>query len=320
MSSSVAEMFARGYAMATALHPVGLTERARSACLAAERATESAPQPDGTPSLILGQLEGIWAVIYDRREAVEKVHAGAFKEILKSISQLDWNSIVSAAETQRLIDPSASAEALAHEIRSRIVSMISGDLPAESRAAWHSVLTSAITDATAEGQTAALGLLNQASGAGIDWELTATQAKAALAQGTSILDDTAASWVQKQTQGLGYQIGQKLARLWEEEASRTEMVQAIQDILSSDENNASILLDSAIGQALSQGSLATYAIANVPRADYVTAGDSRVCAICADAEIGSPYDLSNCPQPPLHPRCRCTVAPSDQFATTLAAL
>lgn len=315
---TVKEMFARGYAMATALHPVGLTERARRACRAAERATESAPQPDGTPSLLLGQLEGIWAVIYDRREAVEKVHAGAFKDILKSIAKLDWDSIVSAAETQRLIDPNISTEGLAREIRSRIISMITGDLPAADREAWHSALTSAITDATAEGQTAALGLLNQATGAGIDWELTAAEAKAALARG-GMLDDQAASWIQKQTQGLGYQLAQRLARLWEEGASHAEMVQAIRDILDSSENNAYLLLDSAIGQALSQGSLATYAIANVPRADYVTAGDSRVCAICASAEIGSPYDLSSCPQPPLHPRCRCTVAPSDQFANTLAA-
>lgn len=312
--NSPAELFARGFALTTASHPVGLTPRALRAVATL---TESTPSPEPTPSLILGQLEGIWAVIYDRRAAIEAKHAGAFKDILKAIAALDWDAIVSAVNTQTLIDPDISAEMLASEIRTRIVNMITGDLPADSRAAWHDVLLAAVTDGTAEGQTAALALLDQAKGAGIDWELTAKQAKEALSSG-QVLSDSADSWIAKQTQGLAYQIGRKLARLWEEKASRSDMVSAIQDILNSDTNVANLVLDSAIGQSLSQGSLATYALGNTAYADFVTAGDSRVCLICASAESGGPYLLYQCPAPPLHINCRCTVAPSDKYQLSLS--
>lgn len=315
MTATAVEMFARGFALATATHPVGLTERARR--VATSLVEKSIPTPDGTPSLILGQLEGIWAVIYDRREAIEAKHAGAFKAVLKAIATLDWDSLISAINTQTLIDPSITAEMLAGEIRTRIVNMIVGELPANDRAAWNDVLVAAITDGTAEGQTAALALLDQAKGAGIDWELTAQQAKDALSSG-QVLNDSAAGWVTKQTQGLGYQLGRKLARMWEEGASRSDMVAAIQDILDSPTNMASMLLDTAIGQALSQGSLATYALGNIPYADFVTAGDGRVCYACETAQQGSPYPLYNTPAPPLHVNCRCTVAPSDKYQLSLS--
>jgi SPP1 gp7 family putative phage head morphogenesis protein len=266
--------------------------------------------------LLLGQLEGIWAVIYKRREDLEALHAGAFKEILKAVAKLDWKAIVDAIGTQALIDPSITGDMLASELQNRIISMVSGDLPADARSAWQTVVASALNDATAEGQTAALGILGQASGTGIDWELTAAQAKAALSNG-QILGDSADAWIQKQTHGLGYQLSRQLASLWDAGASHQDMLDAIKATLGSDQNLASVLLDTAIGQSLSQGALATYAMAEVPKADYVTAGDSRVCAVCSGAEDGSPYLLADCPQPPLHPRCRCTVAPSDSFPLTL---
>lgn len=315
--TDVVELFARGYALATVSHPVGLTERARRACLAAVRVAETVPGPSGTPSLLLGELEGIWAVIYDRREKIEQAHQGSFKKVLNAMSSLDWSAIVTALETQLLIDPAITGAQLASEMRTRIVNMISGDLPAADRMAWHSVMSQAILDGIAEGQVAAQGLLAQASGAGIDWELSAEEAKAALSNG--ILADSTDLWIQRQTQGLGYQVSQKLASLWDAGATREQMLEAIQEILGSTDNIAGVLLDSAIGQSLSQGSLATYAMANVPKADFVTAGDSRVCPACSDAEDGGPYDLSSCPQPPLHPRCRCTVAPSDVFPLSLAS-
>jgi SPP1 gp7 family putative phage head morphogenesis protein len=310
VTNQAVELFALGYTRATVGHPVGLTERARRACLAAYRVAEAVPSPSGLPSLLLGQLEGIWAVIYGRREEIEKLHAGAFKEILKSISKLDWQSIVDAVETQLLIDPSISGKMLANEIQTRIVSMISGDLPPDARAAWRSTISAALVDGTAEGQTAATAILKGA--ASIDWELTAAEAKAALDRGVG-LGDTVDTWILKQTHGLGYQVSRKLAALWDAGASKQEMITAIMEMLGSTENIASVLLDTAIGQAISQGALDTYSAANIQKADFVTAGDSRVCPTCSSAEDGNPYSLYGCPQPPLHIRCRCTVAPSDYF-------
>lgn len=317
MTQDTVELFAVGYAQATALHPVRLTERALRTLEAAVRVSEGAVQPDGVPSLLLGQLEGIWAVIYSRREAIEKLHGGAFKKVLESISKLDWPSIVSAIETQLLIDPSIDGKMLASELRSRISSMIAGDLPAADRAAWNQVMAEALVDGTAEGQTAALGILAHTAGAEFNWELSAQQAKAALSSG-AVLGDTADPWIQQQMKGLSYQVSQKLASLWDAGATREEMLAAIQEILGSGTDLASVLLDTAIGQALSMGAVTSYQIAGVPYANFVTAGDSRVCAVCASAEDGNPYQLASTPIAPLHNRCRCTIAPADFFPGSLA--
>jgi SPP1 gp7 family putative phage head morphogenesis protein len=315
--SSVAEEFAVGYALATTSYPVGLTERALCACQAAERVAEGLTDPGGVPSLLLGQLEGIWAVIYSRREELEKAHAGAFKKVLEALSKLDWTSIVAAVETQALIDPSITGDMLASELRTRVGNMIVGDLPANDRAAWQQVMSSVVADGAAEGQTAATGILAQQAGASIDWELAAKEAKAALAGGTA-LGDSADAWIQQQTQGLGYAVSQKLAALWNAGASKQEMLDAIQAILDSPDNVANAILDTALGQSISMGSVATYLNAGVPYADFITAGDNRVCSVCASAEDGNPYAIQSVPIPGLHIRCRCAIAPSDFFPTSLS--
>lgn len=315
--SAVAEDFAVGYALATTSYPVGLTERALCACQAAERVAEGVADPGGVPSLLLGQLEGIWAVIYGRREELEKLHAGAFKKVLEAIGKLDWTSIVAAIETQALIDPSITGAMLASELRTRVNSMIIGDLPPNDRAAWQQVVSSAITDGAAEGQTAATGILAQQAGVSIDWELAATEAKAALAGGTA-LGDGADAWIQEQVRGLGYAVSQKLVALWDAGASKQEMIDAIQAILDSPDNIANAILDTAIGQSVSMGSVATYLNAGVPYANFITAGDNRVCSVCASAEDGNPYAIGSVPIPGLHIRCRCAVAPSDFFPTSLS--
>lgn len=305
------EMFARGYALATASHPVGVTERARRACLAAE----SAPAPDGLPSLVIGQLEGIWAVIYDRREALEKLHAGSFKKVLEAIAALDWGPVVDSIQTQLLIDPNISGAALTAVIRTKIVDTITADLPADVRSSWNTLMQDAILDGTVEGQVAAQAILQ---GSPIDWELAAEKAKAALGRGTA-LGEEAERWVQRQVQGLGYQLSQQLAALWNQGASKQEMLAIIRSTLGTSNTIAARLLDTSIGHALSQGSLDTYAAAGVEKADFVTAGDQQVCAVCAQAEDEGPYRLEACPQPPMHVSCRCTVAPSDSSFSLLAA-
>lgn len=314
------EAFLRGYARTTTHHGVGVTERARHALQAAVRVAEASPAPSGAPTLKLGELEGIWAVIYARREAIEHLHGRAFADVMKAIAAIDWQQIVDSIGTQLLIDPGITGKQLADELGTRIRNLIAAELPASERAAWNQAMIAALTDATAEGQAAALALIADTASITIDWELAAREAKAALTGGQVLADD-AAAWVTKQTQGLGYEIAQKLAALWDSGASRQDMLDAIQAILGADTTVAGYLLDTAIGQALTLGALTTYGMAGVTYVDFITAGDERVCYQCETAEIGNPYLLGDLNAPPLHPRCRCAVSPSDfQFTSAAAAL
>jgi hypothetical protein len=309
---TIRDVFATGYTRTTHRHGVGVSERA----LATLDLLEASPQP--TPTLKLGELEGIWAVIYARREAVERLHGQALQDVLDAIARLDWGTVLDAVGTQLLIDPALSGRRLARALGGAVENLIRDGLPAADRAAWQTAMTAALTDATAQGQTAGLALIGQAGSITIDWDLAATDAKAALA-GNQLLATDATGWIGQQTHGIGWQVAQRLAALWDQGATRDDMEQAITDLLDTSTSTAGVLLDSAIGQAISRGALTTYSQAGVEYADFVTAGDARVCAACGEAEDNNPYLLYNCPQPGLHVGCRCTVSPSD-YQPTGAAL
>jgi hypothetical protein len=317
-SAAARDAFAIGWAKATARHPVKLTERALLACKAAMRVAEAQPQSSVNATLQLGQLEGIWAVIYARREALEKLHGAALKDVLAAIGDLDWSQIINRVEQYLLLDPSMSGKDLATRIGADVERLISGTLPIDAQTDWRLAMQQALIDATAEGQAVGLSLVGDASGIAIDFDLAATAAKDALAT-NQVLWDASSGWMATQTHGLGYEISQTLAKLWAEGAVRSDMEDAIMAILDNSRNQAGVILDQAIGQSLSQGALDSYNLAGVQYADFTTAGDGRVCAICAEAEDNNSYRLGDCPQPPLHIGCRCAVAPSD-YQPTAGAL
>ena len=317
---TVVESFLAGYAAATAGHDVGLTPRARLAIQAAVAVAEASPQPDGTPTLQLGQLEGIWAVIYARREAIEHAHAHELGAVLDAIRKLDWRPVIDQAGRWLLLDPHMTGRQLTAKLAADIETMISAHLSPEIAGQWRKSMHQALLDATAEGRAAALGLVADAADLRIDWELAAKEAREALA-GDQVLWDSSSGWIAKQTHGLGYQIGQRLATMWGAGASREDMEKAVRDILGDvTRSTAGLILDTAIGQSLAVGALDTYQTAGVQSADFVTAGDQRVCPVCDDAETNNPYSLTDAPIPPLHPGCRCTLSPSDDFAPTATAL
>src|SRR5215472_16296051 len=105
--------FAIGWATATAQRPVPLTERAVAACVAAMRVMEAQPLPSGAPALDLGQLEGIWAVIYTRREAIEHLHAKALSAVTKELKRLDWGHVIDGLERWLLLTPGATSKQVA---------------------------------------------------------------------------------------------------------------------------------------------------------------------------------------------------------------
>lgn len=267
---------------------------------------------DGLPTLQLGSLEGVWAVIYGRRVALEKQFSAQFDPVMNSLAGLDWETVLGVLISQQLINPDVQGVALAATLMVSVEQLITG-LPADDLVTWRTVMTGALVDAQAEGAATGIALL--AHPVGIDWELAGTEAKQALA-GAQWVDDQAATWVAKQTHGLGYQVGQKLADLWDQNASKSDMLTAIRDILGSSENNARLLLDHAISKSLSAGALSTYNLAQVQMVDFLTAGDVRVCTTCQAAEDNSPYKRDHAPHPGLHVRCRCSLSPSGTQLTS----
>jgi hypothetical protein len=73
----------------------------------------------------------------------------------------------------------------------------------------------------------------------------------------------------------------------------------------------SLFADLAISQAMSGAALDLYRSEGVRDTWFVTAGDSRVCPDCEDAQDNSPYTPDQAPVPGLHPRCRCVLTVED---------
>lgn len=312
------EAFAAGYARSTARYGLALTERARMACEAAVAVCEDVPAA-AQATLQLGQLEGIWAVIYARREAIEKLHSDALAQVMDTIKALDWGNILAAVHQQLTLNPGVTGAQLATALGQEVEALIANGLPYQDRVAWQAAMQAALMDATAEGSAAGLALIGNLADTpiSINWDLAATDAKKALASG-QYLTEPADQWIAAQTQGLGYQVSQKIASLWNDQAPVADMETAVMDLLGNSRNQAGVLLDMAIGNSLSQGAFATYTEAGVQYADFVTAGDGRVCPACGQAEDSNSWPLVECPQPGLHVGCRCCVAPSDYQPTSAA--
>lgn len=89
---------------------------------------------------------------------------------------------------------------------------------------------------------------------------------------------------------------------------RDQLLTIAEDVLD-DDVDAAFYLDDAIAWSLTAGSTDRYAAAGVQQVEFLTAEDNLVDEACDTAEQGNPYPLNGAPSPPLHPRCRCALAP-----------
>lgn len=315
--------FAIGWAATTAGHNVTMGERAHAGALAAmDLALTLHPDEVVEATLTLGELEGLWAVVYDRRGRLEAQNLQAMRDLLSDLlaaGDIDAGEIVDATMLIPRAEEATTAPG-AGDLSGVVVGILNrlrvrlGD-PWKR---WRTVIHDALQAATAEGTTAGTALLADLGGqVAIDWDITFDDALAAIADLDSLWADTD-TWAARQVTGFGNELGSRLAVAWRDGATRTDLTSIVTDYVTGD-NAATDLLDQAIGSALTAGQLATYADAGIALVDFVTAGDQRVCPLCDEAEGGNSYNLGDLPSPPLHPSCRCTVVPIVDTGTDYSA-
>lgn len=64
-----------------------------------------------------------------------------------------------------------------------------------------------------------------------------------------------------------------------------------------------------LARAVSRASMDTYRTNGIAYANWLDAGDSRVCVTCEDNAANGPYLLDDFPAMPDHPKCRCAPGP-----------
>jgi SPP1 gp7 family putative phage head morphogenesis protein len=299
------------YAQGWAASGGPMTDRVKAGCIAAVAwAEENADVADVLEiALKLGSLEGTWALVYQRRDALIAKHT--------RLVQKAWNDTLSTLDVPLAIQRFRHAVGLTEAQDDRTAWQIAKDtitsllswLPGTM--AWQAVraaMGDGITAAIAEGKVGALALAWEASGkVSLDFDLAFNHAYDALGD----LGRTwaqADGWLARMLDRQTDQLGRALGDLASQGASYDEMMSAAQALLTGVDGDAvSFIVDWALNAGLSQGALDLYVSEGVQEITFMTAGDTRVCPQCEMAEVGSPYSPAELPRPPLHPRCRCTI-------------
>ena len=103
----------------------------------------------------------------------------------------------------------------------------------------------------------------------------------------------------------------RLGNLLADGAAAGESVEAITDSLMGlldDYDRAYRITVTELARAVTQASLDTYGVNGVARYDLLTSPGA--CPLCVETAADGPYAVDDMEgQPPLHPTCRCAVAP-----------
>lgn len=291
------------YAQGWAASGGPMTDRVKAGCVAAvEFACAHADDPHVIEATLrIGHLEGTWAAIYDRREAL---HRQAENEALAlwraAVKRLDLSAIVQQATTASPVTP-ANQRRAALAVTATAVLALLWTLPEWEQ--LRAYLTAAYGTARAHGWAAAAALQAEQRGGSPDLsDLVDTAPDDNSVDGPSRV----LAALSKIVLAAARTIARKLTRPTGPPPSQDDADSDAEDTLD-EGDDLGLGVDTLIGGAYMAGLLAFLSYSGAQQVDFVTAGDGRVCAACQEAEDNSPYTLDQVPVPPLHPRCRCIV-------------
>jgi len=307
------EAFAAGWALSGG----PMTERVKAASIAAvQTAIERADDPRILEVTIdLGKLEGMWALLFGRREAKQAEHTRLVSDAWRPL--IDRDAVADMVDRFRRL---AGLTETAKDFLSEAIAAARAMLRALANLTGWTALRERIRDAIAAGN--AEGMVNavaiaaeRASTVGLDWNIAFKDAYESLVR----LDElwgNADGWLGRMVDRAADDLGRMLAQAAEDGASREEMIDAAMDILTSTDVEAvAFTVDWAMTTAADDGALRLYRSEGVQQIDVITAGDGRVCQTCADYEVGSPWASLDVPRLPTHPYCRCCYAAAVNLAS-----
>lgn len=307
------------YAQGWAASGGPMTDRVKAGCIAAmDLCQENAHDPHVLEVAIhLGQLEGVWAKVFDRRfkmmEDFTKQVTSIWQEAVRT---LDIPGAVEILRQQFGIreDTSDDAEQLkrakqeARALALRVLAWLPGT---QEWQALRDAMRSLVASGRAEGYADAIDIAAAEQHVlGFDFELAFTHAYEALANLGDVWAESD-GWLQRMLGRAADQFGQVLGQLAASGASYQDMVDAASDVLDMYAEGADAVeftVDWALSAGFSKGALDLYRSEGVEYVTWMTAGDARVCVLCEQHGIDSPFLISDFPEMPAHPRCRCVAS------------
>ena len=303
--------FAAGYAeILGAPLPVPLSTRVSLSAAVAAAEVEDIP---AVLHLVreTGRREGVYATVQTRLDALETRWQAQLQPVLDALGPL-----IAAPIADALVGAPAADHAMEvanplppdTDPQQAVQDVLDGLTGAELWQQWEGVLVGAWQEAQAEGTVDAGAFLAALTDGPMPaWDVEFAQALAHIRSLPTAYSDLD-TWMGQQTHGLAYQLGNALADAIEQGGTHDTLLQIVLDQLDLSETQADLMLNHLINQGVTAGSLDRYALAGLAEVDFLTSPGA--CPECEDAEEENPYELTDAPQPPLHPRCRCTLAPA----------
>ncbi|MFD8142507.1 hypothetical protein [Streptomyces sp. NPDC059708] len=305
------EEFAReAFAAGWALTGGPMTDRVRTACETAVLiATEAADDPDILRATIdLGRLEGMWALLFQRREDQQARHAAEIRPLWRDLADRDdLATLVDRLRYQLGVVEARSPEQrrLRDEVLAAARAMLRALADKSGFTALRIALRNAIAAGRAEGMVNAVAIAAERAGRiGLDWNIAFRDAYQAMERLDDLWAD-AGSWLSRMIDGVADDLGRTLADGLEAGLDRDALIDAAGELLTGDSEAVAFTVDWAMTTAADEGALSLYQSEGVLQIDIISAGDGRVCPSCIDAEVGSPWHIGDQPRMPLHPACRC---------------
>jgi hypothetical protein len=307
-----------------------MTPRVQLGCaVAVALACERPDAPDVLEATLkLGSLEGTWAAIYARREKLTAVHVAKVTKAYRALlAKLDVASAIKALQaaipTTEATQPDphrAEIETAATVEARRLLHSVTDDTSAVAYSDTGMAISAALLDGEAEGVAGGVALIVRTTATvGVDFDLAFADAHDALGQLGDHWGD-AQGWLGRVINGTATDLGNALSSAALAGGDYDALRDAATGVLDGEEiRSVETLIDLAMSQAFSTGALSIYAREGVTTADFVTAGGSRVCPLCMNAEAGNPWALIECPRPGLHPYCRCAISPSANSVLSVGA-
>lgn len=303
------EAFARqAFAAGWAASGGPMTDRVRAGCTTAvQLAVESADNPDVLKATVdLGKLEGMWALLFQRREDLLAQHAAALTAAWRPL--LSHSRVTSGVEQFRsrlglaeAVDTTVKSEATA-----AAQAMLHGITDEPGFADLRSRLLDAITAGRAEGMVDAVALAaERAHRDGLDWDAGFADAYSDVQrlEGMTAQADT---WLRRLVDRAATDLASVLTSHATNDTTTADASRSAYDAVAGKDIPAvEFTADWAITTAASVGVLDILRSEGVAYADWVTVGDSVVCPTCKANETGNPWPLHDFPAFPAHPRCRC---------------
>lgn len=322
LASLAREAFASGFA----LYEGPVTDRVRAGCVAAIEMACEHPDDPGVleATLRLGELEGMWAQLYQRRDALYQSHIDgittAWRQLVKRLDVpelvAEFRRRTGLAEAAPTTEDRKTREAVAIAAALAALHALMADTTDPAYLNLLDEIEQAIRVGTAEGKAGGLAIAAHYGGHGpIDFDRAYTDAYNAVTN-LSAYAPQARAWAGKIAEGAATDIGRSMASdSWIDDA---DLIDTVNDTLD-DARSAKAYGDWSLSQAFGIGALAVYAALNITLLRWITVGDERVCYRCEQLEAQSPYSILSSPDMPAHAFCRCSLIP-DSPVLSLGAL